>query len=136
LLASLAIGAGVIAVFIADLLIAVGEPTGTPGNVRLLQFLAPGDLAVAAIMILAVALVALASQVPGSDAAPPPPSPAVVRLSAGAVAAFVALAALVRAITVLTIGHTRGAIKIGNLFDALAAMLVAAVAAFWALRAP
>jgi hypothetical protein len=131
LLASLALSAGVVLLFFANLLIAIGDTVGTPGNIRLLQFLTPADVAVGAIMILAVALVAL---VPAAVAASPAVPPAVVRLTAGAVAAFVALAAFVRAITVLTVGHQHGAIKVGNMFDALAAVLVAGVGALWAFR--
>jgi hypothetical protein len=129
-LASLALSAGVVVLFVADLFVALGEPTGTPANLRLLQFLAPTDVAVAAILVVAVALVALR---PDSS---PVPAPAVVsaRSTAGAVAGFVALGAFVRAITVLTIGHQHAAVKIGNLLDALAALLVALVAISWAFR--
>jgi hypothetical protein len=35
---------------------------------------------------------------------------------------------------VLTIDHQHGAIKVGNMFDAMAAVLVAAVAVLWAQR--
>lgn len=143
LLASLALSAGVVVLFVANLFVALGEPAGTPGNVRLLQFLAPADLAVAAIMVLAVALVSLAPTaavapasptVPIASGAPPELGPDTVWMTAGVVAAVVGAAALIRAITVLTIDHQHGAIKVGNMFDALAAVLVAAVAVLWAQR--
>ncbi len=54
--ASLAISLAVGLLFLANLFIALGAQNGTPGRDRLLQFLSPGDLAVAAIMVLAVAL--------------------------------------------------------------------------------
>ncbi len=50
------------------------------------------------------------------------------------VAALVAVAALLRGIVDLTVPHQHGAIKVGNLIDALAAVLVAAMAAAWGLR--
>ncbi len=135
--ASVAISAGVVLLFVANLLIALGEPTGTPGNVRILQFLSPADVAVGAILVLAVAFVAILAA-----AAPRRPSPrrgrtwvlgpADVRLVAGVVAATVAAAALVRAIVSLTVAHQRVAIKLGNLVDGLAAVLVALVATLWA----
>jgi hypothetical protein len=129
-LASLALSAAVVVLFLADLFVALGEPPGTPGNLRLLQFLAPADVAVAAILVVAVALVALRpDSSPASGLAA-----ASARSTAGGVAGFVALGAFVRAITVLTIGHQHAAVKIGNLFDALAALLVALVAIYWAFR--
>jgi len=143
LLASLAISVGVVVLFVANLFVALGDPAGTPGNVRLLQFLTPADLAVAAIMIVAVALVAMAPTravapasptVPIASGAPPELAPTTVRAIAGVVAVLVVVGAFVRAITVLTISHQHGAIKVGNMFDALAAVLVAAVAVFWAQR--
>jgi uncharacterized membrane protein len=77
-----------------------------------------------------VALVALRS-----DASPAPGGAAAsARSTAGGVAGFVALGAFVRAITVLTIGHQHAAVKIGNMIDALAALLVALVATYWAFR--
>jgi hypothetical protein len=119
-----------VVLFVADLFIALGQATGTPGNLRLLQFLAPTDVAVAAILVVAVALVALQG-----DASTAPGAPArSARSAAGGVAGFVALGAFVRAITVLTIGHQHGAVKIGNMIDALAALLVALVATYWAFR--
>jgi hypothetical protein len=122
-----------VVLFVANLLIALGEPVGTRGNVRLLQFLSPADLAVGAILIVAVALSTLLAQ--------PEPAPAAkifrqseVRLIAGCISVAVALAALLRAIVVLTISHQHVAVKLGNMIDGLAAVLVAAAAAFWALR--
>ncbi|MDQ6616798.1 MAG: hypothetical protein M3083_19130 [Actinomycetota bacterium] len=124
LIASGAISAGVVVLFIANLLIALGLPTGTAGNVRLSQFLSPADVAVAAILILAVALVSLV----------PVPEAANARMLAGIVAAAVVAAGLLRAIVVLTISQEHVAVKLGNMIDALAAVLVAAAAAFWALK--
>jgi hypothetical protein len=133
LLASLAISTGVVVLFFADLLIALGEPSGTRGNLRLLQFLSPGDLAVGAIMVVAVALVAL---IPLPEAAPTTALKGVAeaKLVAGVVAVAVGVAALVRAIVVLTISHQHVAVKLGNMIDALAAVIVAAAAAYWAFR--
>ena len=136
LLASLAISVGVVAVFIAYLFVALGQPTGTRGNSRLLEFLSPADVAVAGVMIVAVALVVLLS----TGGAEPTAgrgkalAPATVRMTAGIVSAFVAVAALIRAITALTISQQSAAVKIGNVIDALAAILVAGVAALWGLR--
>jgi hypothetical protein len=133
MLASLAISVGVAVLFIANLLIALGQPAGTPGNIRLLQFLSPGDVAVGAIMILAVALVALT---PLADGVPSVArkGTAEIRLIAGVVAATVAAAALIRAVVVLTVSHQHAAVKLGNMLDALAALVVAAAAAYWALK--
>jgi hypothetical protein len=143
LVASAAISAGVVVLFIANLFIALGQPTGTAGNVRLLQFLAGADLAVGAILVLAVALVALAPPSALAPIEPTIPGPAVAgsaarpdlfRLVAGFVSVAVAAAGLVRAIAVLTIAHQSGAVKLGNMIDALAAVALAAAAAYWALR--
>jgi hypothetical protein len=122
----------VILLFIANLFVAIGEPAGTQGNIRLLQFLSPADLAVGAIMIVAIVLVGMAPTAPAATGL----TPDLVRLTAGAVVAFVAVAAFIRAITVLTISHQHAAVKVGNLFDALAAVLVAGVATYWAFRTP
>jgi hypothetical protein len=132
-LASLAISAAVVVLFLANFLIALGEPAGTAGNVRMLQFLAPAEVAVAAILIVAVALVVL---LPTSD---PPGTPsllsgATVRAIAGFVSGAVAAAAFVRAIVALTIAHERVLLKLGTLVDALAAVMLAAVGAYWALK--
>jgi hypothetical protein len=123
----------VVVLFLANFLVALGQPTGTPGNERMLQFLSPADVAVAAILIVAVALVVLA---------PPPATleegsiltPANVRSLAGFISGAVAAAAFVRAIVALTISHERAVLKLGTLVDALAAVLVAAAGAYWALR--
>jgi hypothetical protein len=129
--------------FIANLFVALGQPTGTPGNVRLLQFLSPADLPVGALIVVAIVLVGLAPAPPvaatatvplGPTVAPAGLTPAMVRLTAGVVGAVVAVAALVRAITVLTISHEPGGVKLGNMIEALAAVLVAGVATWWALR--
>lgn len=142
LLASLAISVGVVVLFIANLFVALGQASGTAGNVRLLQFLSPSDVAVGAIMIVAVALVVLLPSDPPAALLPsdPPASatptlaPATVRMTAGIVAAFVTAAAFVRAITVLTVSHQHAAVKLGNLIDALAAIAVAGIGALWGLR--
>ncbi|MDQ1391328.1 MAG: hypothetical protein QOF30_305 [Acidimicrobiaceae bacterium] len=143
LVASLAISAGVAALFVANLFIALGLPTGTAGNVRLLQFLSAADVAVGAVLVLAVALIALAPPPPLAAIEPTIPGPATAgaaarpdtfRLVAGFVSVAVAAGGLVRAIVVLTIADQRGAVKVGNMIDALAAVAVAAVAAYWALR--
>ncbi len=132
-LASLVITAAVLVLFLANFLIALGQPTGTPGNVRMLRFLAPADVAVGAILIVAVALVAL---VPSPDRTPPasPLAPSNARSLAGFVAAALAGAAFVRAVVVLTVAHERVVLKLGSMVEALAAVLVAAVAAYWALK--
>jgi hypothetical protein len=141
MVASVVLSTGVVLLFLANLLIAIGEPTGTPGNVRILQFLSPADVAVGAILVLAVALVALFSPHEPPEPHEHPESastgskllgPADVRMIAGVVAATVAAAALVRAIISLTVAHQGVAIKFGNLVDGLAAVLVALVAALWA----
>ncbi len=138
LIASLAISVGVVILFFDNFLIALGQPTGTPGNERMLQFLAPANVTVAAILILAVALVALTRPpAPSGDGSSPAPSmlaPTNVRTVAGFVAGALAAAAFVRAIVALTIAHQRVILKLGTMVDALAAVLVAAVAAYWALR--
>jgi hypothetical protein len=133
MLASLAISVGVVVLFIANLLIALGQPRGTRGNIRLLQFLSTGDVAVGGIMILAVALVAL---IPLADGVPSAArkGTAEIRLIAGVVAVTVAAAALIRAIVVLTVSHQHVAMKLGNMVDALAALVVAAGAAYWAFK--
>jgi hypothetical protein len=143
LVASLAISVGVVVLFVANLFIALGQPTGTAGNVRMLQFLSAADLAVGAILILAVALVVLAPPpalapveptIQGPAAAGSAALPDKFRLVVGFVSVAVAAAGLVRAIVVLTIAHQRGVVKLGNMIDALAAVAVAAAAAYWALR--
>ncbi len=133
LLVSAVISVGVILLFLANLLSALGQPTGTAGNVRLLQFLSPADLGVGAVLIVAVALVVL---LPQSEPAPASSvlGPEDVRLMAGFVAIAVAAAAFVRAIVVLTIAGDQVVLKLGNMVDALAAVVVAAAAAFWALQ--
>jgi membrane-associated phospholipid phosphatase len=131
-LASLVLTASAVVLFLANFLIALGEPTGTPGNERMLQFLAPADGSVAAILIVAVALVAL---FPSPGTAPASrPAPSSVRSLAGFVAGALAAAAFVRAIVVLTIAHQRVVLKLGSMVEALAAAMVAAVAAYWALK--
>ncbi|MGH9124655.1 MAG: hypothetical protein ACRDZ8_07995, partial [Acidimicrobiales bacterium] len=131
--ASAAISVGVILLFLANLLVALGEVSGTAGNVRLLQFLSPADLAVAAVMVVAVFL---AGRPPHGEGAPSPLrflGAEDVRLIAGFVSVAVAAAAVVRAIVVLTISREHVVLKLGNMVDALAAALVAAAAAYWAL---
>jgi hypothetical protein len=136
LFASLIISIGVVVLFIGNLFVALGAPHGTAGRDRFLQFLAPADVAVAAAMVLAVALVVLQRQMPAD-------SPVVgarggrvrsIALVAGGVAAFVALAAVVRGFMILTVPHQPGAVKFGELVAALAVAAIAASAAWWALR--
>ncbi len=136
LFASLIISIGVIVLFFGNLFIALGAPHGTPGRDRLLQFLAPADLATAAALVLAVALVVLQRQLPGDAPVVGPRGGRVrsIALLAGGVAAFVALAALVRGIVFLTVPHQPGAVKLGDLIAELAVMAVAGAAAWWALR--
>ena len=138
LAASMAITIGVAVLFLADLFIALGAATGTPGRDRLLEFLSPADLAVGVAMIVAVALVWLHRQRSAVDAGtvagPPGAQAGMVAMLAGAVAALVGAAALLRGIVDLTVPHQHGAIKVGHFIDALAAALVAAAAALWALR--
>lgn len=131
LVCSAAISAGIILLFLANLLVALGEGSGTPGNVRLLQFLSPADVAVAALLVLAVALVVLGPTAKSSE--PAFLGAEDVRLMAGFVAVAVGAAAFVRAIVVLTIAHEHAVLKLGNMVDALAAVLVAAAAALWAM---
>jgi hypothetical protein len=132
-IASLAISVGVVVLFLADFLIALGQPTGTPGNERMAQFLAPADLVVAAVMVVAVALVALVAP-PDEGPATPALAATNVRAVAGFVAAALAVAAFLRAIVVLTIAHQRAVLKLGSMIEALAALVVAAAAAYWALK--
>ena len=138
LAASMAITIGVVVLFLADLFIALGAGTGTPGRDRLLEFLSPADLAVGVAMVVAVALVWLhrqrAAVDAGSAGAPLGAQSGTVAMMAGLVAAAVAAAALLRGIVDLTVPHQHGAIKVGNFIDALAAALVAAAAALWAMR--
>jgi hypothetical protein len=136
LFASLIISIGVVVLFFGNLFIALGAPHGTPGRDRFLQFLAPADLASAAALVLAVALVVLQRQLPAD--APVMGSRGgrvrTIALLAGGVAAFVALAALVRGIVFLTIPHQPGAVKLGDFIAELGVMAVAGAAAWWALR--
>lgn len=132
-LASLAISVGVILLFLANLLIAVGAPAGATGRERFLQFLSPADLAVGAALALAVALVVLHGREAAEPGAAAVPSIASIGLIAGIVAAAVAAAALFRGITELTIPHQHAAVKLGELVDSIAAIVVAGAAAVWGL---
>jgi hypothetical protein len=136
LFASAALSIGVIVLFLGNLFIALGAPRGTSGRDRLLQFLAPADLATAVALAVAVALVVLQRHMP-SD------SPVVgsrggrvrsVALLAGVMAAVVALGALLRGIVYLTVPNQPGAVKIGDFIVELAVVLVAGAVAAWALR--
>jgi type IV secretory pathway VirB2 component (pilin) len=134
LIASLAISIGVVIVFVANLFIALGAPSGTSGKLKLLQFLSPSDVAVAAAMILAVALVALHQQRPtGRDEPAHRAAAHAIALVAGTVGALVALAAIVRAIVSLTVSE-KGFLKAGGFVDGLGSALVAAAAALWGLH--
>jgi len=137
LLASAAISLGVIVLFFSTLLIALGEPAGTAANIRLLEFLSPADLAVGALLVLAVALTTLTPAAKGSAGSPvvkaQPVKAEELRLLAGFVAVAVTAAALVRALFVLSISNEHVVLKLGNMIDGLAGVAVAAVAAFWAL---
>ncbi|HSS10296.1 MAG TPA: hypothetical protein VLL25_10445 [Acidimicrobiales bacterium] len=135
LIASFAISVGVIVLFVANLFIAFGAPSGTSGRVKLLEFLSPADVSVAAAMILAVALVALHQQrrTPGDEPAKHRAAAHGIALVAGIVAAVVTVAAIVRAIVSLTITE-KGVLKAGNFIDGIAAALVAAAAALWGLH--
>jgi hypothetical protein len=136
LLASLMISVGLIVLFLGNLFIALGAPRGTSGRDRLLQFLSAGDLAAAAALVLAVALVVWQRSRP--DAAPVAGlgggRPRMVSLLAGAVAVVVALAALLRGFVLLTVPHTPGAVKVGDLIAQLAIVIIAGAAAWWSLR--
>ncbi|MDQ6616520.1 MAG: hypothetical protein M3083_17705 [Actinomycetota bacterium] len=137
LMASAAISLGIVVLFLGNLFVALGAPAGTAGRDRLLQFLAPADLAAAAALVLAVALVALHRQISGPAAAVVGPRGGRVHsiaLVAGAVAAVVALGALVRGFVLLTVPHTPGAVKMGNFIGHVAVVLVASAAGAWALR--
>jgi heme/copper-type cytochrome/quinol oxidase subunit 2 len=122
--------------FVASLLQGLGLGKGVPGKNKLLQFLAPADLAVAAALILAVALVVFSARKAeasnGASAAPPTSG---AQNLAALVAGVVAVLAIVRAITDLTVAHQTGAYKFGGFVDGLAAALVAAAAARWGLKA-
>jgi hypothetical protein len=136
LFASLVISVGILVLFLANLLIALGAPKGTPGRDRFLQFLSPADLAAAAALVLAVALVALQRRLPGDGASIGPPAGRVrtIALIAGAVGAVVALAALLRGIVFLTLPHQPGAAKVGYFIAHLVVVAVAGAAAAWGLR--
>jgi hypothetical protein len=142
LLASLAISAGIVLLFVADLFAALGLETGTSGRSRLLQLLAPADLAVAFGLVVAVALASLyrapADEPPAGGSRPTGPvlRPASFAMVAGITAAVVALTALVRGIVELTVPNQRPALRIGNVVEVLAVALIAAAAAFWGLRKP
>lgn len=141
LLASLAISAAVILLFLANLFVAIGLETGTRGRTRFLQFLAPADAVVAVGLVVAVALCALHRPAADDGSAGVRQGGPVLRAGsfakvAGIMAAAVSVAALVRGIVDLTIPHQRAAIRIGNLIEALAVALIAAVAALWGLRRP
>jgi hypothetical protein len=140
----LTISVGVVVLFFANLMMALGAPAGTRGNVRLLQFLSPADLAVGVFLMVAIALSVLPSDVAQTgprprDASTPPRStpnlfhPSEVRLVAGVVSVSVAVAALLRAIVVLTVSNEHVVLKLGSMIDGLAAVLVASAAAMWAL---
>ena len=134
LIASLAISIGIIIVFVANLFVALGAPGGTSGKLKLLQFLSPSDVAVAAVTILAVALVALHQQRPAGPDEPAHRAAAhAIALLAGVVGALVALAAIVRAIVSLTLTE-KGFLKAGSFVDGIGSALVAAAAAFWGLH--
>jgi hypothetical protein len=123
--------------FVASLLQGLGLGKGVPGKNKLLQFLAPADLAVAAALILAVALVVFSARRAGETtngttaAAPTSGAQNLAAMVAGAVAVL----AIVRAITDLTVAHQTGAYKFGGFVDGLAAALVAAAAAMWGFKA-
>jgi hypothetical protein len=136
LFASLVISIGVVVLFLGNLFIALGAPHGAAGRDRFLQFLSPADLATAAALVLAVALVVLQRQMPTEAPVVGPRGGRVrtIALVAGGVAAFVALAALVRGIVFLTVPHQPGAVKLGELIAELAVVAVASAAAWWALR--
>ena len=135
LIASLAISVGVVIVFVANLFIALGAPGGTSGKVKLLQFLSPSDVAVAAAMILAVALVALHQQRPTAldESTHARAAAHATALLAGVVGALVAVAAIVRAIVSLTVSE-KGSLKAGSFIDGIGSALVAAAAALWGLH--
>lgn len=136
LLASLMISVGVIVLFFGNLFIALGAPRGTSGRDRLLQFLSAGDLGAAAALVLAVALVVWQRSRPeaGALAGARGGRLRMVALLAGAVAGLVALAALLRGFVLLTVPHTPGAVKVGDLIAHLAIVVIAGAAAWWSLR--
>ena len=136
LLASLMISVGVIVLFFGNLFIALGAPRGTSGRDRLLQFLAAGDLGAAAALVLAVALVVWQRSRPegASVAGPRGGRLRTVALLAGAVAGVVALAALLRGFVLLTVPHTPGAVKVGDLIAHLGIVIIAGAAAWWSAR--
>jgi hypothetical protein len=136
LVASVAISIGVVVLFLGNLFVALGAPSGTAGRDRLLQFLAPAELATAAALVLAVALVVL-QRSRGGEAPVVEARGGRVRtiaLVAGAVAAVVAVAAVLRGFVYLTVPHLTGAVKIGYFINHLAVAVIAGAAAVWSLR--
>jgi hypothetical protein len=136
LFASVALSVGVAVLFLGNLFVALGAPSGTSGRDRLLQFLTPADLATVVALALAVALVVLQRHMPVDNPVVGPRGGRVrsVALLAGVVAAFVTVAAMLRAIVFLTVPHQTGAVKVGDFVAELAIVLIAAAVAAWALR--
>jgi hypothetical protein len=136
LFASVAISLGIVVLFLGNLFVALGAPSGTAGRDRLLQFLAPAELATAAALVLAVALVVL-QRARGGEAPIVEARGGRVRtiaLVAGGVAAVVAFAAVLRGFVYLTVPHLTGAVKIGYFINHLAVAVIAGAAAVWSLR--
>ncbi len=137
LFASLAISVAIVVLFLGNLFVALGAPSGTAGRDRLLQFLAPAELATAAALVLAVALVVL-QRARGGEAPIVEARGGRVRtiaLVAGVVAAVVAFAAVLRGFVYLTVPHLTGAVKVGYFINHLAVAVIAGAAAVWSLRA-
>jgi hypothetical protein len=136
LFASLAISIGVVVLFLGNLFVALGAPNGTAGRDRLLQFLAPAELATAAALVLAVALVVLQRQRGGEAPIVEARGGRVrtIALVAGGVAAVVAFAAVLRGFVYLTVPHLTGAVKVGFFINHLAVAVIAGAAAVWSLR--
>jgi hypothetical protein len=130
---SLAISLGVVVLWLAALIVGIGE-RGLSGRERLLQVLSPGNLAVAVAMLLAVLLVVLHRRREADSAAGRSPVEMAL-LVAIVLAAAVGVAGLLRGIVELTVAHERILAKFGRFVDGLSPIPVAAAAVLWGLRA-
>jgi hypothetical protein len=130
---SLAVSVGVIVLWLAALIVALGEK-GLDGKDRFLQFLSPGSLDVSLAMVVAVALVVLHHQRPSARTFGRSQAPNAL-LVATVLAGAVGLASLVRGIVELTIANQAGLVKLGRFVDGLAGVPVAVATVLWGLRA-
>jgi hypothetical protein len=130
---SLAISLGVIVLWLAALVVALGVRR-VAGKDRLLEFLSPGSLSVAVAMVVAVVLVAMHQQRPAGSGRGRSPAPSALMVAI-VLAGAVGVASLLRGIIEMTIAHQRVVVNLGHFLDGLAAVPVAAATVLWGLRA-